>query len=143
MALSPHNGTAEQLAKILIVEDDKLLAYIMQLTLEGEGYAVVTAANGREGYAAYLPFRPDLVVTDVDMPEVDGLQMMRQIRTIDPKVKTIFMTGESEPNLGGLEQEKNQNQSSILEKPFSRIELLREVTVKLGEFSHYKPFAPL
>lgn len=143
MALGPHNGTAQQLAKILIVEDDKLLGYIMQLTLEGEGYAVMTAANGREGYAAYRSFKPDLVVTDVDMPEVDGLEMIRQIRTIDPKVKTIFMTGESEKNLGGLEQEKNQNHSSLLEKPFPRIELLREVTVKLGEFSHYKPFAPL
>jgi hypothetical protein len=53
------------------------------------------------------------------------------------------MTGESDRNLGGLEQEKNQNQSSILEKPFSRIELLREVTVKLGEFSHDNPFPRL
>jgi CheY-like chemotaxis protein len=143
MALGANNEIPQQLAKVLIVEDDKLLAYIMQLTLEGEGYAVVTAANGREGYVAYRSFRPDLIVTDVDMPEVDGLQMMQQIRTVDPKVKTIFMTAESERHLHGLEQEKNQNQSSILEKPFPRIELLREVTVKLGKFSPYKPFAPL
>jgi CheY-like chemotaxis protein len=143
MILDAHNEPAQQLTKILIVEDDKLLAYIMQLTLEGEGYAVMTAANGREGYVTYLPFRPDLVVTDIDMPEVDGFQMMRQIRNIDPEVKTIFMTGDSEGDLGRLEQEKNQNQSSILEKPFSRTELLREVTVKLGDSSLCKPFAPL
>jgi CheY-like chemotaxis protein len=142
MAMNPHNGAVQQLAKILIVEDDRLLAYILQLTLEGEGYSVMAAANGREGYAAYLAFRPDLVVTDIDMPEVDGLQMMSQIRTIEPKIETIFMTADSEHTLGRPEQEKGQTHSSILEKPFSRIELLREVTAKLGELAPDRPFVP-
>ena len=111
--------------RILIVDDNYTLAQITQLILEDEGYEVRLAGDGQEGYLAYLHFKPDVVITDLHMPEKNGLELMECIRRHDPKVKTIYMSGD--PWMFGprLEEEKTGYAASILQKPFSKVELMR------------------
>ena len=110
--------------KILIVEDNHVLAILLKAMLEDEGYLVSLAKDGKEGYFAFLLFKPDLILTDIQMPEQNGLELMERIRWHDPKVKTIYMSGDLSPYWSPLEEEKNKYQVGVLEKPFSKDQLI-------------------
>jgi len=66
--------------RVLIVEDDRMIRTLVKLLLEREGYAVIQAANGREGIDMARLERPDLVITDLMMPEADGYQVLKALR---------------------------------------------------------------
>ncbi len=79
--------------KILVVEDEFGLHEIFREIFHMEGYEVRIATNGLEGFEIYKQFKPDLVFTDIIMPEMDGLELVRKIREIDPRIKVIYMSG--------------------------------------------------
>ena len=110
--------------KILIVDDNQDLAFLIKCMLEDEGYEVRAAENGRDGYSAYLLFDPDLVLTDIQMPEKNGLELMREIRFHNPGVRTIYMSGDLSQYEPPLEEEKEKYHVGVLEKPFSKHELI-------------------
>lgn len=84
--------------KLLLVEDDDACAYAMQGGLELLNvYEVRCAANGREALALYDSFHPDVVVSDVQMPEMNGLELARTIRENDKKVIILLATGLTSP----------------------------------------------
>ena len=66
--------------KILVVEDDEVERELMRMTLERAGYEVSAAEDGARGFELALALRPDLIVTDVQMPGTDGLSLVRQVR---------------------------------------------------------------
>jgi CheY-like chemotaxis protein len=105
--------------KVLVVDDNRVLANVVQESLEEEGLEVMTACSGREGYAVYLRFRPDVIVTDIQMPGINGLQMMAQIRAHEPAVRTVYMSGNIAAYRSLLEEEKEHHPVHYLEKPFS------------------------
>ena len=72
---------------------------MIQMCLEIGGYQVATARDGEDGYLAYLLFKPDLVITDIQMPKKDGLELVRNIRAHNPNVRTIYM-GHGEGSMG-------------------------------------------
>ncbi len=110
--------------KILIVEDNQALAFVLKAMLEDEGYVVSLARDGKEGYSAFLLFKPDVVLTDIQMPDQNGLELMGRIRWHDPKVRTIYMSCDLSQYWSPLEEEKNKYQVGILEKPFSKDQLI-------------------
>ncbi|MBI4490210.1 MAG: response regulator [Deltaproteobacteria bacterium] len=116
-----------QKKKVLVVEDSKGLAFIMQMVLQAGGFDVRTANDGWDGFFTYLAFNPDLVITDIDMPRENGVEMIKRIRVQNPEVRTIYMSGELSWFWPLLEEEKKRCGVSFLKKPFSRIELLRAV----------------
>jgi len=67
--------------KILLVEDNNDVLAALRLLLEMDGFTVATARDGAEGYRAYLDRCPDLVITDLNMPSIDGLELITLIRT--------------------------------------------------------------
>ena len=67
--------------KILVVEDDEVERELVRMTLEREGYHVVTAEDGARGFEVALSERPDLIITDVSMPAADGVQLVRSVRS--------------------------------------------------------------
>jgi CheY-like chemotaxis protein len=69
--------------KILIVEDDFDTRYVLSLILKDEGYEVITAADGECALAVAAEHRPDLIITDIQMPRVNGIELTRQIRLKD------------------------------------------------------------
>jgi CheY-like chemotaxis protein len=79
--------------RILVVEDDDGLKENLAELLRLEGYHVGTAANGLQGMKAHLSFRPELVITDVVMPIMDGVEMVRQLRQRDPRLRAMFISG--------------------------------------------------
>ena len=79
--------------RVLVVEDEEGLKENLAELLRLEGFHVATAANGMLGMRAHLSFRPELVITDVVMPIMDGLEMVRQLRRRDPNLRALFISG--------------------------------------------------
>ena len=92
--------------------------------LEDEGYETRCAGDGQEGYAGYLFFRPEVVITDLHMPRANGLELMKKIRRLNPGVRTIYMSGDLSPFSALLQEEVSGYPVSILSKPFSKEDLL-------------------
>jgi DNA-binding NtrC family response regulator len=115
--------------KVLVVDDNRLLANVIQEILEDDGIEVRSAKDGIDGYSAYLLFKPDIVITDIQMPRENGLEMMGHIRTHDPMIKTIYMSGDIDHYRPYLTEEKEKYQVSFFEKPFS-MELLKRAMLE-------------
>jgi DNA-binding response OmpR family regulator len=110
--------------RILIVDDNQELAWAIQIMLEDEGFEVRSATDGQDGYWAFLEFKPDLVITDIQMPGESGLELMEHIRTLNPMAKTIYMSADLSSFWSPLEEEKKRYPVCLLEKPFSKGELM-------------------
>ena len=83
--------------KVLIVDDEDNIRTLVQTMLKGEGRNVVLAARGKEAIAMFKKERPNLTILDIDMPDIDGITVLREIRTIDPQAKVIVFTGGESP----------------------------------------------
>jgi two-component system response regulator AtoC len=77
---------------ILIVDDDPLILKTLSTHFSKSGYEVLTADDGREGLESYAESMPDLVILDIRLPDVDGLEALRRIRDIDPKALVVIIT---------------------------------------------------
>ena len=88
--------------KLLLVEDDNSFRQITKDSLEMTGkYDVFDAKNGLDGYDAYKSFAPDVIVTDIDMPVMSGLEMIAKIRKEDPDIPILITSGMTDPkNIG-------------------------------------------
>lgn len=104
--------------KVLVVDDSKDLAQLIQSVLEGKGVEVMSANDGIQGYANYLLFKPDLVITDIQMPGGTGFEMMEHIRGHNPMIKTVYMSGDVDAYRLTLEREKKSYPVTFLTKPF-------------------------
>jgi len=82
--------------KILIIEDDEDFLYIVEKRLSVEGFSVVTAQNGQDGMLAAQRSKPDLILSDILMPQMDGVMMARKIRKFNKNVPIIFLTNTSD-----------------------------------------------
>ncbi len=101
--------------------------------LRGEGYQVATARDGLQGYSSYYQHQAGTILTDIDMPELDGFEMMRCIRFLNPRVKTIYMSGAPEQYRRTLVSEAQNFGATVLRKPFEEMELLKLVQSLAGE----------
>ncbi len=118
--------------RILIVDDSQELASIIQTILENEGFEVRSAKDSQDGYWAFVEFEPDLVITDIQMPGGNGLELMKHIRTLNPMVRTIYMSADLSNFWSPLEEEKKRYPVSLLEKPFSKSELIGLVSIMVA-----------
>ncbi len=122
MAKKIGNGGSgkKNIMKVLIVDDDEALAGLIKEMIKKIGiYRVKTAVNGEEGYEVFLHFKPDIILTDIQMPAKNGLEMVRDMRNHDPGIKTIYMSGNMRRFRTRLEEEKTKYKASLLDKPFS------------------------
>ena len=85
--------------KLLLVEDDASLCYMVKSSLEDliGGYEVIIANNGKEGLDAWKEHQPDIIVTDIEMPVMDGREMVSRIREIDGDTPLLFASGHVTP----------------------------------------------
>jgi len=114
--------------KILIVDDNKNWVFIVRMMLEEEGFEVQSASDGETGYSIYLSFKADLIITDIQMPKMNGIELISMIREHDRKVKAIYMSSEFNGFLSLIEKEKGKYEVDLLKKPFSKEELLRLIS---------------
>jgi CheY-like chemotaxis protein len=109
-------------ARILVVDDDKVVRLLLRTMLERWGHSVVEAANGDEGLRYYWAAPTDLVITDIEMPVKDGLQMMKELRDACPTARIIAISGDR----GRLAAAQTFSQCTF-EKPLSMEEFLDAV----------------
>ena len=117
----------------LIVDDSPSVRQMVRLTLSGAGYGVVDAGNGSEGLAKARTMNADLVLTDLNMPIMNGIEMIREIRKLPAYcgVPIIFLTTESDPQLKA--QAKAAGATGWIVKPFQQDQLLGIVKKVLGQ----------
>ena len=112
------------MARILVIDDAPDLALVLRMQLERVGHEVITAENGRRGLRRFYEVRPDLVVLDVRMPELDGWQTLERIRDLS-EVPVMMLTARA----GELEKVRGLKGGAddYVTKPFGRQELLARV----------------
>ena len=81
------------MAKILVIDDEQGIRNLLDTLLRRKGYDVVLAESGSKGLELFRRERPDVIVLDLIMPEMTGLAVLRQIRSLDPKKPVIVLTG--------------------------------------------------
>jgi CheY-like chemotaxis protein len=79
--------------KILVIDDDAIVRDTIVEILESEGYAVISAEDGKRGVSLFRSEHPDLVITDIIMPEREGIQTITEIRALVPTAKVIAISG--------------------------------------------------
>lgn len=112
--------------KILVVEDDDVARELMRMALENRGYAVTTAENGLRGYEEAVKLHPDLIVTDVNMPSADGIQMVRHVRDT-PEIASIPILVTTGYGTGNASFSLTQGADAYEPKPISHDSFLATV----------------
>ncbi|HBX46256.1 response regulator transcription factor [Limibacterium fermenti] len=108
--------------KILLVEDDEACAYTIQGGLELIGdYAVIRAKDGVEGWSLYCTEKPDVVVSDIEMPFMDGGELLKKIRADNPSVVVIMESGKTTPK--SVVESLELGADDYIKKPFIAEEL--------------------
>ncbi len=115
--------------RILVIEDEARIQAFLARGLEAEGYAVVTADNGREGLSLATTARWDLVVLDLLLPGLSGLQVLRELHRERPQLPVVILSARSDlqTKLRGFEL----GATDYVPKPFSLDELLARIRVQL------------
>ena len=118
---------------ILIIDDDDQLRGFLSELLSSKGFEIHTAKNGLDGLNAFRENKPDLVLTDIVMPEKEGLELIKLLKKEDPAIHIIAMTGGGNYGLGKnyLQLAEVLGASKALSKPFRTADLLSEIE-KLG-----------
>ena len=123
------------MARILVIDDDAGMRAVIEQTLKEAGHEIVLAPDGREGLKEHYVKPMDLVITDLFMPEQDGLETIITLKRNFPKIHVIAMSGENTLSAGMLSVARKLG-ADTLEKPFSTEELLSAVEKVLGVESH-------
>ncbi len=114
--------------KILVVDDEPAIRDVLVALLEDAGYAVISASGGKQGLELALAERPDLVLLDIMLPDMDGREVCRQIRAADGTAETqvILLSAAIRPSLAECDL------SGFVAKPFEVDQLLDTVAEILG-----------
>jgi CheY-like chemotaxis protein len=122
------------MVKILVIEDDDSFRSVLVQMLEKAGYEVLSAENGNQAMKYCREINPDLVLTDIIMPDKEGLETIQELLNLCPNLKIIAMSGGGRfgPN-SYLPLAAKLGAKRTLQKPFMREELLTAISEVLAE----------
>jgi DNA-binding response OmpR family regulator len=113
---------------ILLVEDDNELREMLKVSLVRHKFTVIDSSNGRDAIVHFKPSIVDLIVTDLIMPEEDGLKVIMKIRELKPSVKIIAISGGGKAGPGSyLNLAKVLGADAVFSKPFSINDLIAKI----------------
>ena len=122
------------MARILIIDDEEDIRLTVRLALESMGHDVTEAVNGNDGLQHFSAEQNDLVITDILMPDKEGIETIIELKKIQPDLKVIVMSGGGRINaMHVLETAKRLGANVALKKPFSIADLCRVVDSCLAE----------
>jgi DNA-binding response OmpR family regulator len=125
------------MASILLVDDDEQLRPMLKIVLERAGHVVNEAGNGKEALASYSRQQTELVVTDLVMPDKEGLETIIELRRSYPALKIIAMSGGGRTGVQNyLDLAIKFGANHVLNKPFTNQELLEGVRLLLSHRSN-------
>jgi YesN/AraC family two-component response regulator len=118
---------------LLLVEDEELALKLLATILGKRfpGVAIFPASDGKAGLRVFEEHKPDIVITDINMPEMSGIQMTRRIRLLNPGVKIIALTAvskSSDPDVNGMDH--------YIPKPINFAALIAAISDCLAELAH-------
>lgn len=119
------------MARILIVDDEAQVRTVLRLGLETEGHEVLEAADGRAALRAVREAAPELIITDVLMPEADGVSFIKQLRDQGTDCRLLAMSGAANGSAELLKLMSAFGAAETLQKPFSIADLLSKVRALL------------
>ena len=122
------------MARILIVDDDEMDRVLLSHVLGEAGHQLRFAPDGLVALETFLREPADLVVTDIAMPELNGMQLIRALQEDDPWVRIVVLSGSGATN---LERAKELGALAVLEKPLNPQELLDAVNKALEGHGHW------
>jgi CheY-like chemotaxis protein len=108
---------------ILLVEDDDDVRAITEVVLASSGYEVVTAINGRDALKQLAALDPDMLVTDIVMPEMNGFELAERARALKPQIRILCITGYSWAARG-----TRQYCDAVIQKPWTTRQLKEAVS---------------
>ena len=112
------------MARVLIVEDESTDLILLRNIVEGAGHEVYVASDGEQAFKAFLRKNIDVVVTDLHMPNVDGLELIGALQALFPKAEIIAVSGKGTALLAAARRKGVQ---AVLSKPVDPHELLRAI----------------
>jgi two-component system chemotaxis response regulator CheY len=118
------------MAKILVVDDAEFLRVRISKMLTEEGHDIIEAENGLKAVETYKSAKPDLVLMDITMPEMDGLGALKEIRLFDSKARVIMLTALGQESVV-LEAIKSGARDFVV-KPFERDRVLSAISKLVG-----------
>ena len=116
-------------ARILVIDDDPAVVDILVTYLREEGYGVLGALTSDEGLRLFISSRPDLVLLDITLPGMNGIEVLERIRSINPTSRVIMVTGNTDPRLAREAFELGA--FAYIDKPFDFAYLKRVVAMAL------------
>jgi two-component system cell cycle response regulator CpdR len=125
MNVIDHPSRGQLMARILLAEDDEDMRRFLERALGNAGYDVVSFSNGREAYERLREEPFHLLLTDIVMPEMDGIELARKASELDPDLKIMFITGFAAVALNPDMQAPRD--AKILSKPFHLRDLVGEI----------------
>jgi CheY-like chemotaxis protein len=121
------------MAQILIIDDDALFRSMLSATLVHFGHTVIEADNGAEGLKLFQRSKPDLIITDLVMPEMEGFEVLMNFKKHNPRAKIMVMSGGVRGKTADfLEIATRLGASGVLAKPFSTEALIRSIDALLA-----------
>ena len=118
-------GKREALAKVLIIDDEEAVRALARRMLESGNHTIIEAADGVAGLKAFDEEKPDVIVTDIIMPNADGLEVIREILRRDPEARIIAISGGGRlPDQTYLGYARKFGAIAVLPKPFTPEQLL-------------------
>ncbi|HZY26145.1 MAG TPA: response regulator [Bacteroidales bacterium] len=122
------------MAKILVLDDEPSILLMIKKMLEKAGHEVDTALNGKEGMLLFDKNKPDMVISDIIMPEKEGLETIFELRRMYPDLKIIAISGGGRIGPDGyLPGAKLLGANMVFQKPLDQKEFVNAVNQLLGE----------
>lgn len=118
------------MSKILVVDDSKAIRDLLSNVLSFMGYHTAVASNGNEGLHLFLTNSFDLVLTDVQMPGMDGWSLALHVKDKSPDTPVVLVTGEEKKGI--MEKLKGSSADSVLFKPFGLEDIQETIQKMLG-----------
>lgn len=131
MAILDHEESVEnsnaQLKKILYIDDDSDMQLIFELALKEKNYDLKICSSGQEALDSAAAFQPDLIITDVMMPDMDGPTTIKKLREVESlkNIPVIFLTARTEKE--EIQRYKDLGAKHVLIKPFNPMTLSEEI----------------
>lgn len=114
--------------KILVVDDNETFLDMLSLYLIKNGYDVISSSDGKDALCQFSSHIPDIIITDIIMPEVDGIELLLSLRKNNPDVKVIAMSGGNRGYASAyLQMAEKLGANAVINKPFELVDLLKEI----------------
>ncbi len=117
------------MARVLIVDDEPTDLLLLRKIVEASGHEVYVARDGEQAFKAYLKQEIELVITDLNMPGVDGLEFIEALRGLYPEARIIAVSGKSQTE---LDEAKRMGAFTAIGKPIDSDELVEALSTTLG-----------